>query len=94
MILLTAMSVSGIPPPLRCEISSFGTRTSHQVKYWSTPELTAPGITNVLLNKGGKTGIYYDEKGHPMQGSALVRDPQFRARVVAETRALLAENSK
>jgi NAD(P)-dependent dehydrogenase (short-subunit alcohol dehydrogenase family) len=64
------------------------------IKYWSAPELTAPVITNVLLNKEGKTGIYYDEKGHPMQASALVRDPQFRARVVAETRALVAENSK
>lgn len=64
------------------------------IKYWSTPELTAPVISNVLLNKEGKTGIYYDEKGHQMQASALVRDPQFRARVVAETRALLAENSK
>jgi NAD(P)-dependent dehydrogenase (short-subunit alcohol dehydrogenase family) len=64
------------------------------IKYWSTPELTAPVITNVLLNKEGKTGIYYDEKGYPMQASALVRDPQFRARVVAETRALVAENSK
>ena len=51
-------------------------------------------ITTVLLNKEDKTGIYYDEKGHPMQASALVRDPQFRARVVAETRALVAENSK
>jgi NAD(P)-dependent dehydrogenase (short-subunit alcohol dehydrogenase family) len=64
------------------------------IKYWSTPELTAPVTTNVLLNKGCKTGIYYDEKGHPMQASALVRDPQFRARVVAETRVLVAENSK
>jgi NAD(P)-dependent dehydrogenase (short-subunit alcohol dehydrogenase family) len=64
------------------------------IKYWSTPEMAAPVIINVLLNKEGKTGIYYDEKGHPMQASALVRDSQFRARVVAETRALLAENSK
>jgi len=64
------------------------------IKYWSTPKLTAPVITNVLLNKEGKTGIYYDEKGHSMQPSALVRDQQFRARVVAETRALVAENSK
>ena len=64
------------------------------IKYWSTPELTAPVITNVLLNKEGMTGVYYDEKGHPMQSSALVRDPQFRARVVTETRALLAESSK
>lgn len=64
------------------------------IKYWSTPKLTAPVITNVLLNKQGKTGVYYDEKGHPIQASALVRDPRFRARVVAETRALLAENAK
>jgi hypothetical protein len=28
--------------------------------------------------------------GHPMLGSALVRDPEFRDRVVAETRALLS----
>jgi hypothetical protein len=33
---------------------------------------------------------YYDEGGHPMLGSALVRDPKFTDRVVAETRALLA----
>jgi hypothetical protein len=26
------------------------------IQYWSTPELTAPVITNVLLNKEGKTG--------------------------------------
>lgn len=64
------------------------------IKYWSTPELTAPVVSNVLLNKEGKTGIYYDEKGHQIQPSALVRDPQFRARVVAETRALLADNWK
>jgi hypothetical protein len=31
------------------------------IKYWSTPELTAPVITNVLLNKGRKTGIYRRE---------------------------------
>lgn len=64
------------------------------IKYWSTPELTAPVVSNVLLNKEGKTGIYYDEKGHQIEPSALVRDPQFRARVVAETRALLADKSK
>jgi galactose-1-phosphate uridylyltransferase len=56
--------------------------------------LTVPVITNVLLNRENKTRVYYDEKGHPMQASALVRDPQFRVRVVAETPALLAVNSK
>jgi hypothetical protein len=41
-------------------------------------------------NASGATGVYYDEKGHPMLGSALVRDPAFQDRVVVETRALLA----
>jgi NAD(P)-dependent dehydrogenase (short-subunit alcohol dehydrogenase family) len=60
------------------------------IKYWSTPKLAAPVITNVLVNESGETGVYYDEKGHPMLASALVRDPQFQDHVVAETRALLA----
>ena len=59
------------------------------IKYWSTPRLAAPVITKVLMNESGATGAYYDEKGHPMLGSALVRDPKFMARVVSETRALL-----
>jgi hypothetical protein len=44
----------------------------------------------VLVNESGETGVYYDEKGHPMLGSTLVRDPKFQDHVVAETRALLA----
>jgi hypothetical protein len=42
------------------------------------------------MNEAGVTGVYFDEKGHPMLGSALVRDPKFQDRVVAETRALLS----
>jgi hypothetical protein len=60
------------------------------IKCWSSPELAAHVITKVLMNEEGKTGVYFDEKGHPMLGSAQVRDPKFAARVVAETRALLA----
>ncbi len=60
------------------------------IKYWSTPKLAAPVITKVLMNEPGVSGVYYDEKGHPMLGSALVRDPKFQDRVVAETRALLS----
>ena len=59
------------------------------IKYWSTPQLAAPIITTLLLNESGETGIYYDEKGQPMLGSAQVRDPKFQDRIVAETRALL-----
>ena len=46
--------------------------------------------TKGLIDASGQTGTYYDEGGHPMLGSALVRDPKFTGRVVAETCALLA----
>jgi NAD(P)-dependent dehydrogenase (short-subunit alcohol dehydrogenase family) len=64
------------------------------LKYWSTPKLTAPVITSVLIDTDGKTGVYYDDKGHPMQASAIARDPRFTARVVAETRTLLAAHRR
>jgi hypothetical protein len=51
-------------------------------------------ITKAVINASGQTGVYYDEGGHPMLGSALVRDPKFQDRVVAETRALLATIAK
>ena len=60
------------------------------MKYWSTPKQAARVITKVLMNAPGATGVYYDDQGHPMHASALVQDPRFPARVVAETRALLA----
>lgn len=60
------------------------------IRYWSTPARAAKVITNVLLNEPGATGLYYDERGKPMVGSTLVRDPRFQDRVVAETRALLS----
>jgi len=60
------------------------------IKILSTPKRAARVITKVLVNESGETGIYYDEAGHPMQGSPLVRDLKFQDRVVAETRSLLA----
>ena len=60
------------------------------MKYWSSPKRAARVATTVLLNKSGQTGVYYDDGGHPMQGSELVSDPNFQDRVVAETRALLS----
>lgn len=35
------------------------------IKYWSTPERAGRVIAEVLRNKNNKTGMYYDEKGHP-----------------------------
>jgi NAD(P)-dependent dehydrogenase (short-subunit alcohol dehydrogenase family) len=61
------------------------------IKYWSNPKTAARVITRVLTDDSGRTGVYYDERGRPMNGSALVRDPEFGERVVAETRALLAQ---
>jgi NAD(P)-dependent dehydrogenase (short-subunit alcohol dehydrogenase family) len=60
------------------------------MKFLSTPERAARVITGILINASGQTGVYYDEGGQPKLGSALVRDPKFQDRVVAETRALLA----
>jgi hypothetical protein len=64
------------------------------MKYWSSPKRAARVAAKVLINASGQTGIYYDDGGHPMLGSALVRDPKFQDRVVAETRAFLASSSQ
>jgi NAD(P)-dependent dehydrogenase (short-subunit alcohol dehydrogenase family) len=63
------------------------------VKVLSTPKRAARMITKILINSSGQTGVYYDEGGHPMLGSARVRDPKFQDRVVTETRALLSRVS-
>jgi NAD(P)-dependent dehydrogenase (short-subunit alcohol dehydrogenase family) len=60
------------------------------IKVLSTPKQAARVITEVLIDASGQTGVYYDEGGRPWLGSALVRDPEFQDRVVAETRALLS----
>ena len=60
------------------------------MKFLSTPNRAGRVIARLLTDSSDQTGIYYDEGGHPMLGSALVRDPAFQDRVVAETRALLA----
>jgi NAD(P)-dependent dehydrogenase (short-subunit alcohol dehydrogenase family) len=61
------------------------------IKYWSTPEIAGRLIASVLTDPSDATGIYYDEKGRPMQASKQVSDPAFSDRYIAETRALLAD---
>jgi hypothetical protein len=58
--------------------------------FLSTPERAARVITKVPTDPSGQTGVYYDQSGRPMVGSALVRDQKFQDLVIAETRALLA----
>jgi NAD(P)-dependent dehydrogenase (short-subunit alcohol dehydrogenase family) len=59
------------------------------IKYWSTPQRAGRMIAHILVDNADQSGVYYDDGGHPMLGSAEVQDPKFRSRVVAETRALL-----
>jgi NAD(P)-dependent dehydrogenase (short-subunit alcohol dehydrogenase family) len=61
------------------------------IRYWSNPRTAARVITAIMTDDSAATGVYYDERGRPMTGSELVREPDFDQRVVAETRALLAE---
>ncbi len=56
----------------------------------TTPRKAAKVIARILTSGSGETGVYFDENGAPMRGSAQVHDPAFQDRVVAETRALLA----
>lgn len=59
-------------------------------KILSTPKRAARVISKIITDASGQAGVYYDEGGHPMQGSALVHDPKFQDCVLAETRALLS----
>ncbi len=63
------------------------------IKILSTSKRAAREITKILMDTSERTGVYYDEGGHPMQGSVLIRDQNFQDRVVAETRAFLSEHS-
>ena len=60
------------------------------MKILSTPARAGRVLAGILVNGSAPTGVYFDEGGQPMQASALARDPAFQARVVAQTRALLA----
>jgi NAD(P)-dependent dehydrogenase (short-subunit alcohol dehydrogenase family) len=61
------------------------------VKILSTSKRAGRVITGIATDTSGKTGVYFDEGGAPMQPSLQARDPKFQDRVVAETRAFLAK---
>ena len=60
------------------------------IRILRTPKQAARVIKVIMTDNSEQTGVYYDERGRPMQGSTLVRDPRFQDRVVSETRALLS----
>jgi NAD(P)-dependent dehydrogenase (short-subunit alcohol dehydrogenase family) len=61
------------------------------VKVLSTPKRAARVFTQILVDKSGQTGVYYDEGGNPMLGSERLRNLEFQDRVVAETRSFLSK---
>ena len=63
------------------------------IKILSTSKRAAREITKILIDTSGRTGVYYDEGGQPMQGSVLIGNQEFQDRVVVETRAFLAKHS-
>lgn len=76
--------------PLRLLAKYVMSPLASHIKYWSNPKTAARVITRILTDPSASTGVYYDEKGIPMQGSAQIQDIEFQDRFVAETRALLA----
>lgn len=58
-------------------------------RYRTTPERAAEVIARILTDTSCGTGIYFSEKGQPMEGSLFARDPRMQDRVLAETRAFL-----
>lgn len=85
-----ATGLGGANAFLRFLFAQIITRLPPFGQYRSTPARAAQVITAIVTNRPGETGVYYDEKGQPMTGSALAHDPAFQDRVVAETRAFLA----
>jgi NAD(P)-dependent dehydrogenase (short-subunit alcohol dehydrogenase family) len=78
------------PGPVRLVLQHMLPLLAPFMKYWSNPKKAGRLAVHILTDASGQTGIYYDDNGHPMLGSALVRDVKFQDRVLAETRALLS----
>lgn len=60
------------------------------IKYWSTPKLAAPVITNVLVNESGETGSTTTKRAIQCLAPRSCATRSSRTASFAETRALLA----
>ena len=85
--------LGGANAALRFVFGQIVTRLPPFSRYRSTPERAGCVLATILTAKSDSTGMYYDEKGEPMSGSALAHDTGFQDRLVAETRALLSKNN-
>ena len=84
----TGLGATG--PAMRFMFGQIISRLPPFRQYRSTPERAGRLMATILTDKSNRTGIYYDEKGEPMTGSALAHDSRFQDRLVAETRAFLS----
>ncbi len=57
--------------------------------HFTTPRRAARVIARILTDPSDATGVYYDENGRPMTGSAQIRDTAYVDRYIAESRELL-----
>jgi NAD(P)-dependent dehydrogenase (short-subunit alcohol dehydrogenase family) len=60
-------------------------------QYRSTPDKSAKTIARAVTDTSGASGVYLDEKGKPMRGSALAHDRGFQDRLIADTRSFLLQ---
>ena len=85
--------LGGANAALRFLFGQVITRLPPFAQYRSTPERAARLMATILVDVAIRTGVYYDEKGIPMTGSALAHDPMFQDRLVQETRSFLAAST-
>jgi NAD(P)-dependent dehydrogenase (short-subunit alcohol dehydrogenase family) len=74
---------------LRLTAAALAPLLPYLMKGATTSKRAAHVITRILTTESSETGVYFDEKGVPMQASEQIRDPRFTRRVVEETRAFL-----
>jgi NAD(P)-dependent dehydrogenase (short-subunit alcohol dehydrogenase family) len=59
------------------------------MKYGSSPKRSGKLMADLMTGGGSESGVYFDEKGRPMNPSRQVQDSAFRQRVLSEIRTLV-----
>ena len=80
---------SDVPPALHVVARALSPALA-LLPHFTTPKRAAKVIVRVVTDTSDASGVYYDENGRPMPGSAQIQDPAFADRYVAESRDLIA----
>ncbi|GAB3255535.1 SDR family NAD(P)-dependent oxidoreductase [Kineosporia babensis] len=78
-----------LPPMMKLMTKSL-TLIAPLLPAMSTPKRAARNIVKVLTDTSDATGTYSGANGKPMKASRQVSNPDYHARYIAESRALLA----